>query len=155
MKNVKPEIRKHHIFLSPVLILILLLCTSVTGCISRSTADRTYSTSGSAVSSNGGFTAMAKSTYADMADMDDVMYEADEAPMAVYDTAYEEDIEESFASGYDSGSSSGTVASETQPAATSDSTNQVIKEKLVYTGSLQVETTDFEATLARIRQDKA
>ena len=153
MKNIKPEIRKHHIFLSPVLILILILCAFVTGCFSRSTAYRTYSESGSAVSSNGGFTAMAKSTYADMADMDDVMYEADESPMAVYDTAYEEDIEESFASGYDSGSSSSTVASETQPAATSESTNQVSKEKLVYTGSLNVETTDFEATLARIRQD--
>ncbi len=130
------------------LILILILCASVAGCGSRGAKESTYQENGYDGTS-GGFNAIAKSAasgsvYAVMDDADD----AEEA-------AWEGEYEVALAADYDS-DASGSLAGdgpETAPAATAKDTDQVNKEKLVYTGSLAVETTDFDATLSRIRQD--
>ena len=122
----------------PVRILALVLCFSLAGCgagaANRSVTQEYGYTDGSLGYASAKSAAPVYSSAAEEMYFDEDEYE------------YEDDVS------FDSGSSSFSAGSETTVPPSSEDTGRILAEKLIYTGNLSVETTDFSSTLTRIKR---
>ena len=138
--------------------LLLLLCCILAGCggNSRGMAGAVMEEAGQPYYDTGGGYSMAKSlstagsSARNEMDLGEAAYEYEE------EAFYDEDDSADF-SGTDAlnpnASSTDPSGGNESASTSSDAKGKVRPEKLVYTGNLTVETTDFSATLARVKEN--
>ena len=130
--------------LTAMSVTLLLLCSILSGCGGK-TADSYQKQASYDYSVNGGFTA-GRSTAAMAPAAEEMYYDEEDVLEFENDAAY---------GSYTTSSAPDITADEieeTQDSEAQEGSEKINAEKLVYTGNLTVETTDFSSTISRIKQ---